>query len=141
MAFTLTFLDRKQGVLLTAGDTLSSEDLLRINQQVGLLAEVVPGVRYLICDCSQVRRIDFDRSFMYQIAIRNMVVARRFNPGLFAVVAEEPYVFAHARIWWSYVQQCDWEVMPFRNLTEAKEWIGELGRKMFDSTLSCETMA
>lgn len=135
MPMRFVVLDDGLGNMITAWGVLTEEEVIEFfigyfNQD----GEKYRNYRYSISDYSAVAELDVSSDAVKRVAALS-IESMKINPdAVVATVASDDYVFGLTRMWELLVDDVKWEIMSFRTLEDAKQWVRKKVRERYNIT-------
>jgi len=123
MPFEWKYTHDGAGVVMTAKDTISADDIFQFLTEVFSPDDDLPRKRFILCDYSH----STDSSITFEevrLIAKNTNEYSKTNPEIVvASSAPEPLLFGLTRIWEVMVEGSTWTTFVTQSLSEALDWI------------------
>lgn len=133
MPVTIKDTDNGQGNFIEGkGSIIGKEYLSVMRTHLSQDAASFNRYRYSLVDFTEVAEIHFSNTEMDKL-VWLCQEAAKINPNpLVAIVAENDVLFGLSRMYEALLAGSDWEIMVFRTIPEAENWIHARAKEKFD---------
>ena len=124
MTLSITYIE-DGGIIVRGEGVLTGSEIKAVNDVIYDSPEKIEKILYQLVDFTDVSDISISNAEIKELAMQD-IRAFKVNPNMFiALAAKEDLIYGLARMWEAFAYKPPFEVMVFKKMDDAQQWIKE----------------
>ena len=124
MTLSITYIE-DGGIIVRGEGVLTGSEIKAVNDVIYDSPEKIEKILYQLVDFTDDSDISISNAEIKELAMQD-IRAFKVNPNMFiALAAKEDLIYGLARMWEAFAYKPPFEVMVFKKMDDAQQWIKE----------------